>query len=211
MSGLIKQNTMEHVIIMTQLRLSSSILLALTILLLVGSLLLSSSSTSIAIAEPTNSFELAQDETKPNIWDWGYTGKPNMSEAFSVWANVTDNEDGVGIRNVTINISGPNVTVQDLMNFNGSFYVASVDALLVPGEYWMRVNALDMNDNSRDSAYIIITIEEDQGPIVDPVMTLPIVVSTSLVLVVIVIVFALMYDRKQNEIGERNDQLELGT
>jgi len=194
MSELIKQNERDVVITMVRLRTPTGIVVAFLAILLTGTLLISFSSAS--------SFHISQDTTNPNIWDWDYTGRPNESEAFSVWANVTDNDGGVGILNVTINITGPNVTVHDLMIFNGSFFEASVDAFPNPGEFRMYVSAMDLNNNTRDSAIVFITIEEDVDPTVDPMLTLPIVVSTSSVLLVIVIMAAMLYDKKQTKLGE---------
>ncbi len=194
MSELIKRNERDVAITMVRLRTPTGIVVAFLAILLTGTLFISFASAGI--------FEISQDTTIPNIWDWDYSGRPNESEAFSVWANVTDNEGGVGILNVTINISGPNVTVHDLMTYNGSFYVASVDAFPNPGEFRMYVSAMDLNNNTRDGRIVTITVEEDMEPTVDPTLTMPIVVSTSSVLLVIVIMFAILYDKKQTELEE---------
>lgn len=194
MSELIKRNKRDVLITMVRLRSPTGVVVAFLAILLTGTLLISFTSAS--------SFQISQDSTAPNIWDWDYTGRPNESEAFSVWANVTDNDGGVGILNVTINISGPNVTVNDLMTYNGSFYEASVDAFPNPGEFRMHVSAMDLNNNTRDGRIVTIIIEEEVEPTVDPILTLPIVVSTSSVLLVIVLMAAMFYDKKQTELGE---------
>ncbi len=180
---------------MVRLRTATGVGVAFLAILITGTIFISVSSA--------NTFEISHvDETLPNIWDWNYSGRPNESEAFTVWANVSDNEDGVGIKNVTINISGPNVTVHDLMIFNGSLYVASVDAFPNPGVFDLYVIAWDLNDNRRSGRHLSVIIEEDVDPPVDPMRTLPIVVSTSIVLVVMMVMFAMAYDKKQDEIGE---------
>ena len=194
MSELIKQNERDVVITMVRLRTPTSVVVTFLAILLAGTLLISFTSAS--------SFQISQDSTAPNIWDWDYTGRPNESESFSVWANVTDNDGGVGILNVTINISGPNVTVNDLMTYNGSFYEASVDAFPNPGEFRMHVSAMDLNNNTRDGRIMTIIIEEEVEPTVDPMLTLPIVVATSSALLVIVVMAAMLYDKKQTELGE---------
>lgn len=177
---------------MVPLRVKSGLILAFLVLLMTGNLLVITSTAS--------DFQLSYDTIRPNIWDWNYTGRPNASEAFSVWANVTDNEGGVGILNVTINISGPNVTIHDLMTFNGTFYEADVEAFPNPGEFHMYVRAFDLNNNTRDGRILTVIIEADVPPPVDPILTLPLVVSSSLVLAVIVVMIALMYDRRTNAI-----------
>ena len=194
MSELIKQNERDVLITMVSPRTPTSIVVAFLAILLTGTLFISFASAG--------NFQISQDTTNPTIWDWDYTGRPNESEAFSVWANVTDNDGGVGILNVTINISGPNVTVNDLMLSNGSFYEASVDAFPNPGEFRMYVSAMDLNNNTRDGRVETIIIEEYEEPTVDPTLTIPIVVSTSSVLLVIVIMFAMLYDKKQTKLGE---------
>ena len=194
MSELIKRNKRDVLITMVRLRSPTGVVVTFLAILLTGTLLISFTSAS--------SYQISQDSTAPNIWDWDYTGRPNESEAFSVWANVTDNDGGVGILNVTINITGPNVTVNDLMTYNGSFYEASVDAFPNPGEFRMHVSAMDLNNNTRDGRIVTIVIEEEVEPTVDPMLTMPIVVSTSSVLLVIVLMAAMFYDKKQTELAE---------
>jgi hypothetical protein len=188
---------------MVRLQIKTGIILVFLALFLTGTLFVSLTSAT--------DFEPSQDETGPSIWEWGYTGRPNESEAFSVWANVTDNDGGVGVRNVTFNILGPNVTIHDPLTFNGTFYVGNADALPNPGDYWLQLLAYDMNNNTRTSGYIIITIDEESEATVDPLLTLPIVVSMSIVLVVIVIIVALMYDQKQRELEESSEPPENGS
>ncbi|MHA1136140.1 MAG: hypothetical protein ACTSSE_06595 [Candidatus Thorarchaeota archaeon] len=185
---------MELMITMVRLNIKSGMILAFLALLMTGTLLVTTSSAS--------EFVSSQDTTAPNIWEWNYSGRPNESEAFSVWANVTDNEGGDGIRNVTINILGPNVTLHDLMIFNGTYYEADIDAFPNPGTFNMFVNAYDMNNNTRFGRHLTVIVEEDVEPPVDPLVTLPVVVLSSVILVVIVMGFALMYDRRQEELGE---------
>lgn len=186
---------------MARLQIKIGAVLVFLALLMIGTFLVTPTSAK--------DFEPSQASTAPNIWDWGYTGRPNASEAFSVWANVTVHEGGLGIANVTINISGPNVTVHDLMTYNGSFYEADVAAFPNPGEFLLYVTAVDLNNQTRNGRAIYITIEEDDEPTVNPVLTLPAVVSTSIVLAIIVIVFALMYDRKQMQIMKNANSSEM--
>ena len=189
---------------MVRLQIKTGFVLVFLALLMTGTMLVSLTSA--------NDFEPSQDDTiRPAIWDWNYTGRPNESEAFSVWANVTDNDGGVGILNVTIHITGPNVTVHDLMTFNGSFYEADVDAFPNPGDFTLYVSAMDLNYNNRDGRILYVTIEEDVEPTVDPMLTLPVVVSSSIVIAVIVMMFALMYDKRQIELGEAIPETDIET
>jgi len=195
MSELIKRKKRNSVIAMVRLQHKIVIPLILLSLFITGS--------SLVLLSTAGNFQISQvDTTPPNIWDWNYTGRPNQSEAFSVWANVTDNDGGGGIRNVTINISGPNVTIHDAMTFNGTLYEADIDAFPNPGTFDMFVSAYDLNNNTRLGRHIDIVIEEDNIQPPDPNQTLPLVVGSSGVLAAIVIMFALMYDRRQQEIAE---------
>jgi hypothetical protein len=186
---------------MVRLQIKTGLVLVFLALLMTGTMLVSQTSA--------NDFEPSQvDTTAPNIWDWNYTGRPNESEAFSVWANVSVHEGGLGILNVTIHITGPNVTVHDLMTFNGSFYEADVDAFPNPGDFTLYVSAMDLNYDTRDGRILYVTIEEDVEPTVDPMLTLPVVVSSSIVIALIVMMFALMYDKRQIELEEQASSLE---
>lgn len=182
-------------IVMVRLQHKIGISLVFLSLFLTGS--------SLVLISTAGDFHISQvDTTPPNIWDWNYIGRPGELEAFSVWANVSDNEGGVGILNVTINISGPNVTIHDLMNFNGTFYEADIEAFPNPGSFDMYVSAFDLNNNTRFGRHIDIVIEVDVSEPPDPNLTLPIVVGSTGVLAAIVIMFALMYDRRQEELIE---------
>ena len=157
-----------------------------------GALLVATSSAS--------QFTPSQDTTQPSIWDWNYYGRANQSEPFTVWANVTDNEGGDGIRNVTINILGPNVTVHDLMIFNGTYYEADIEAFPNPGTFDMSVVAYDLNNNTRLGRHITIIVEEDLPDPIDPIVTLPIVVASSGILAVSVFGISMIYDRRKEEL-----------
>jgi len=188
---------------MPRLHIKTGVILTILALFITGSALISASTAS--------EFALSQDTTAPSIWDWNYYGQANESEPFTVWANVTDNEDGDGIRNVTINILGPNVTIHDLMIFNGTYYEADIDAFPNPGTFDMFVNAYDMNNNTRLGRHISIIIEENTEPPLSPLVTLPIVVSGSIVLAVVVMIFALIYDRRREKISESDQTSEILT
>jgi hypothetical protein len=165
--------------------------------------------TSLVNATTSSEFIPSQDTIAPNIWDWNYYGPANKSEPFTVWANVTDNEGGSGIRNVTINIQGPNVTLHELMTFNGTYYEANIGAFPNPGTFDLYVNAYDINNNTRLGRHINIVIVDDSAPPIDPQVTLPIVVSSSAILAIVVLAFALIYDRRQDDIGENVQNSEI--
>jgi hypothetical protein len=192
---------MERMITMVRLDIKTGVIFAILALFITGTTLVSTSTAS--------EFALSQDTTAPNIWDWNYYGQANESEPFTVWANVTDNEGGDGIRNVTINILGPNVTIHDLMLFNGTYYEVDIDAFPNPGTFDMFVNAYDMNNNTRLGRHISVIINENTEPPLDPLVTLPIVVSSSIILAVILMIFAIIYDRRREAANETDQSSEI--
>jgi hypothetical protein len=139
------------------------------------------------------------DTTRPNIYAWGIEGDPLLGEGFDVWAIVTDTLSG--LRNVTVQVSGPNMTAGYHMTYNGTYYVGSVPAFPNDGLFLVRIRALDMVNNSRLSYQEDIDYVSDPVPVVDPVVTLPIVVGSSVGIMVVVSGIALVYDRRKS-LGE---------
>lgn len=200
MSELIKENSTESLIAMTRLRT-----FALLGLVLAGLLLLSTTQHVLAYE---SGFVLSQtDEIRPTVYDWGIIGEPELGDSFLVWANVTD--DNSGVRNVTVHVNGPNVTVHNLMTYNGSFYNAPVHPFPNSGTFNIYIRAYDMANNTRTSTDLQIVYDSDPVPPVDPNVTMPIVVGSSIGLMVAVFGLAMLYDRKRNH-GEKVMQPEYG-
>ena len=100
--------------------------------------------TTQVVVSSAGDFQTSQDTTAPNIWDWNYYGNANLSQPYTVWANVSENEGGVGIRNVSIYVLGPNATINETMTFNGTLYEAHMDPLPNPGTFDLFVKAFDL-------------------------------------------------------------------
>ncbi len=136
-----------------------------------------------------------------NVYGWGIEGNPELGLGFNVWANVTDdavlNDDDPGVKNVTVRVTGPNMTINNLMTFNGTFYTGSVPAFPNDGTFNVYIIAYNMTDHARTSSNVQITFESDPGPVLDPNVTMPIVVGSSLVLMVVVIGLARVYDGRR--------------
>ena len=196
MSELIKENTTESMIAMARLRL-------FTILgIIIVSILLSSSVQSTKpVATAGSSYVLSQ--TNPDIWDWGIEGDPLLGQGFDVWANVSDSDSD--LRNVSVQVSGPNMTLNNLLTFNGTFYTGAVPAFPNDGLFEVYIRAYDMTNGTRTSPHDFIEYEEDPIIPIDPTITMPFVVGSSIGLIVLVIGFAIFYDRKRNP-GEQNVQ-----
>jgi hypothetical protein len=127
----------------------------------------------------------------PTINDWGISGHPNESEAFTVWANVTDAD--LDLANVSVHVSGPNTTINELMPFNGTFYVASLEAFVDVGIYDMYVSATDFANNSRLGRHVFVQIQADSTDTPDPNITMPFVVVSSVIAGIVVCIVAYYY------------------
>jgi hypothetical protein len=183
MNELIKENIIYLVIAMTRLH-------TLTVLGLVtiGFLLFIPLQHVTAI---NSGFIVSQ----PDVWAWGIEGDPQLGIGFDVWANVTD--DGPGLRNVTVQANGPNMTINNLLTFNGTFHTGSVPAFPNDGTFYVSIRAYDMANVTRTSNVIIIIYESNPVPTIDPSETMPYVVGSSFGLVVLVTGIAVIYDRRK--------------
>ncbi|MFW9965048.1 MAG: hypothetical protein ACFFCX_15870 [Candidatus Sifarchaeia archaeon] len=157
---------------------------------------------TISTARPTQylaandmGFRISQDDG-PDIYHWGIEGEPELGQGFDVWANVTDEETSV--LNVSVVVSGPNMTLNSLMPFNGTLYTGSVPAFPNDGVFNVLIRAFDTENNSRESYDVDITFEADPVIPIDPWVTMPIVVSSSIGMMALVAGLALVYDRRRN-------------
>ncbi|TFG34561.1 hypothetical protein EU527_02790 [Candidatus Thorarchaeota archaeon] len=135
-----------------------------------------------------------QDTTGPTIHTWGISNNVVERVPFTVWANVTD--EGVGVRNVSVYITAPNYTLVEELIYNGSYYQKQLDPFLFEGEYRLQIRAYDMNNNTRTSGLIFVTITSIEDVPVDEGITMPVVVTTSILLAIIVIMAALLYEKR---------------
>ena len=130
------------------------------------------------------------------IWAWDISGSANQSLPFIAWANVTD--DIVGVRNVTVQVSAPNYTLVEELSYNGTFYEGQMEPLVFPGDYYLQVRAYNMNNQSLTGRRILVIITSPQDVTVDENLTMPAVVASSLLLALIVILAAAMYDKRSD-------------
>ena len=145
----------------------------------------------------THSF-MAQDTAGPTISGWNVSASAYRAEPFDVWAVVTDDDSGV--QNVSLQVRNSVSTINwYLMPFNGSHYIESVPALPINESYTLRVFAFDMANNSRNS-YVRNIDLRISGPLIDPNITMPVVVGSSIGLFALVIVLTYFYDKRQSAI-----------
>jgi len=181
---------------MAQYRRNSYALTFLVLAVLFSSLVLSVSTTGVvSVAQTQGQGATRLADVSPSIYNWGITGRPNMSEPFTVWANVTD--DDLDLANVSVHVSGPNTTIHEVMPYNGSLYVENLDALLDSGTYDIYVTATDLANNTRVSRHEYIELQMETTTVVDPNITMPYVVASSLCIGLVACIVAYLYRQRQ--------------
>ncbi|TET08808.1 MAG: hypothetical protein E3J86_09880 [Candidatus Thorarchaeota archaeon] len=201
MSELIKENKSEYMIDMARLRLFTILSIIFVAVLLSSS---AQNTNSMVIVKPN--YTLSQ--TSPDVWAWGIEGDPLLGQGFDVWANVTDTDSD--LRNVSVQVTGPNMTLNNLLTYNGTFYTGSVPAFPNDGLFNVLIRAYDLTNRSRTSYNVDFEYEENPIIPIDPNVSMPFVVGSSIGLVVLVIGFAMFYDRRKNPV-EQIMQHENGT
>jgi hypothetical protein len=174
------------------------IFLALSLMILFSSGSLPASMMEYQSANNMQGVECNQlADALPTIYDWGIIGRPDESEAFTVWANVTD--DDLDLANVSVHVSGPNTTINELMPFNGTFYVTNLDAFVAVGTYDIYVSATDLANNTRQGRHIFVEIQSGSTETADPNITMPVVVVSSLITGFLVCVVAYFYKQCKHQ------------
>ncbi|MFW9850053.1 MAG: hypothetical protein ACFFF4_13025 [Candidatus Thorarchaeota archaeon] len=148
----------------------------------------------------------AQDTIRPEIYGWGILGHIGESPTFTVWANVTDNDSGV--ENVTVNIrqdgGSPVVT---LMSFNTTFYTLTLPHVELNHTYTVWIESYDVAGNVATSYSRNFDLRIDTVTNLDPIVTLPYVVSVSILTLVVVLWLSNEYN-KRNPRPETSDEQE---
>ncbi len=182
---------------MAQYRRTSHVLTFLVLAVLFSSLILSVGTKGILTVSQTQDQHATHvADVSPSIYDWGIAGRPNMSEPFTVWANVTD--DDLDLANVSVYVNGPNTTIRELMTYNGSLYVENLDALLEAGTYDIYITATDLANNTRVSRHEYVELQTETTTVVDPNITMPYVVASSLCIGLIACIGAYLYRQRQS-------------
>lgn len=156
-----------------------------------------------AAHSPDSSFSVSQDTVRPEIREWGIEGRAATGESFRVWADVVDYESG--LRNVTFILNSNNATVSRVniypMENNGTLHVVQHPGLAVNFTYLFRVLAFDMANNSALSYSRTISRYPNTETAIDPNVTMPVVVTSSLAFFALVSLLAYVYDRRQRRLS----------
>ncbi len=134
------------------------------------------------------------DSLRPEILEWGVVQPHSWDDPFVVWANVS--ESGSGIENVTVVIEGPLGERRHLLPYNGTHYTAWLAPLGLNATFQVHVEAYDWAMNVATSYTLTVDLSPRPPPPLDPWVTMPLVVGSSLVLMVVVVVVAYAYRRR---------------
>ncbi|MGY5861928.1 MAG: hypothetical protein RTU09_06100 [Candidatus Thorarchaeota archaeon] len=137
-----------------------------------------------------------QDTLRPTVEVWNISSSANEGEPFMAWADVIDLVSGVRNVSLIIQDSALNRTEVKLLH-NGSYYVASIDRLQNNRSHDLWILAFDMANNSATTYHLTVNLIESTYTPIDPSVTMPIVVSSSLALTAIVICMAAVYDKRR--------------
>lgn len=137
-----------------------------------------------------------QDTLRPTIEVWNISRSAYGGEPFTVWADVRDPVSGV--RNVSLVIQDTtlNRTEYELL-YNGSYYAASINRLQFNRSHELWISAFDMANNSATTYHLTVNLIESTHTPIDPSVTMPIVVLSSLTLMAMVIGVAVVYDKRR--------------
>ena len=140
----------------------------------------------------------AQDTVRPEISKWGIDGNARGGESFFAWANVSDASSGVRNVSLIVHPDEGNVSEYPLAS-NGSLYVDVIPPLEFNRTHTLFIKAFDMANNSATSYSRVIDRRPASSTTIDPAVTAPVVVGSSLVLMVIVIIGTWFYDRRKSK------------
>jgi hypothetical protein len=137
-----------------------------------------------------------QDTLRPSIEVWNISRSAYEGEPFTAWADVRDLVSGVRTVSLKIQDSALNRTEYELLH-NGSYYVASIGRLQSNRSHDLWISAFDMANNSATTYRLTVNLIESTYTPVDPWVTMPTVVSSSLALMAMVICLAVVYDKRR--------------
>ena len=137
-----------------------------------------------------------QDTLRPTIEVWNLSRSAYEGEPFTAWADVRDLDSGVRNVSLTILDSTMNRTEYELLD-NGSYYVASIGRLQFNRSHELWISAFDMANNSATTYRLTVNLIESTYTPIDPWVTMPTVVSSSIALMAMVICLAVVYDKRR--------------
>jgi len=152
--------------------------------------------TSAAANPQQREFAGLQDTLRPSIELWNISRSAYEGKPFTAWADVRDPASGVRNVSLIIQDSAMNRTEYELFH-NGSYYMASIDRLQSNRSHELWISAFDMANNSATTYHMTVNLIVSTYTPIDPWVTMPTVVLSSLTLMVLVIGVAVVYDKRR--------------
>ncbi len=144
-----------------------------------------------------NQYGLAQDTLRPTIEYWNISVSVYQGLDFEVSAYIWDSESGVENATLHIRNSTSFEWIYEMI-FNGSHYVTAVPALQPGDVYRLQILAFDKAGNSATSYVRTIDLSQTTTSIPEWA-TFPIVVSSSLTFMLVIIIIAWIIKKRQSE------------
>ncbi len=181
--------TISETIVMRLLGKSQSKILLFSIVCILLACAFSEIDTRTTHPSLYDQTNLAQDTLRPSIDAWGIDGPIRSGEEFTVWANVSDSESGV--LNVSAKIlQDSSLYSSPLLEYNGSYFASTIPGLELNHTYEISIVALDNAENRAESFSREFALVINTDTTIDPEVTLPIVVGSSIVVLVALAIFA---------------------
>ncbi len=152
--------------------------------------------TSAAANPQQREVACLQDTLRPSIDVWNISRSAYDGEPFTAWADVWDQNSGVRNVSLIIQDTALNRTEYELLD-NGSYYVASIGRLQSNRSHELWIYAFDMANNLATTYKLTVNLIESTYTPIDPWVTMPTVVSSSLALMAMVICVAVVYDKRR--------------
>ncbi|TFG13881.1 hypothetical protein EU537_05320 [Candidatus Thorarchaeota archaeon] len=139
---------------------------------------------------------LAQDTLRPSIDAWGIEGPIRSGEQFTVWAIVSDADSGV--LNVSAEILQDGSPYSNpLLEFNGTHFSSAIPGLELNHTYEISIVAFDNAENRAESYTREFDLVITTNTTINPEVTLPIVVGSSMIVLVALAIFSYRIKEKK--------------
>jgi hypothetical protein len=141
-------------------------------------------------------FASLTDDLRPEFLSWNFTKPTSPNDSFLAWANISETDSG--LENASFVVTRSNYETKHLLKSNGSLYVTTIPPLRFNATFDVYVEAFDWATNRAESFSVTIDLRPGEPPPLDPWTTAPIVILGSGSILLVVLVIALIYDRRQS-------------
>ncbi|MGY5875478.1 MAG: hypothetical protein RTU30_07015 [Candidatus Thorarchaeota archaeon] len=136
------------------------------------------------------------DTLRPEIYEWGFDRPSNWNESFFAWANVSGT--GSALENVSFVVSRDGNERRHLLSYNGTLFTGVIPHLRANATYDVYIETFDWGMNKASGYHQSLNFYPPEPPPLDPGVTAPIVIPSSILLMGVVIAIARIYDKRIN-------------